>query len=187
MDKRDEIYEKALELFISQGFDATPLSQIAKALGLTKAGIYYYFESKEELLFFIHERNLKHDLIPILEEAEKIKDPEDRLSCLVKYYIQKSMTKDASSRVLVHEIGRLTPGHQKRIKTIWRKFFDLIKNSISELESSGKAKKINKTFAAFALIGMCSWTFYWFNYDKKESAEELAQTYIDIFFNGIIK
>ena len=92
MDKREDIYEKALELFISQGYDATPLSQIAAALGLTKAGIYYYFKSKEELLFYIHDRNMKRDLVPIIEGAEKIKDPEDRISYLISNYVEKSMT-----------------------------------------------------------------------------------------------
>ena len=187
MDKREEIYEKALELFIARGYDQTPLSQIAKALGITKAGLYYYFSSKEDLLFFIHDRNLKRDLVPIIEAAEKISDPEKRISYLIERYTKASMTRDPSQRMLIHEMGNLTDEHRKIISEMWWRFFNLIRNTIAELESLGKVKKMNRTFAAFALIGMCRWTFNWFDPTRQESAEELCNTYNEIFFRGIYK
>ena len=60
-------------------------------------------------------------------------------------------------------------------------------NTLAELESLGKVKKMNRTFAAFALIGMCRWTFNWFDPDRQESAGELCNTYNEIFFRGILK
>ena len=187
MDRREEIYEKAMELFIAEGYDRTPLSQIAKALGIAKAGLYHYFNSKEDLLFFIHERNLKRDLIPIMESAGKIKDPEERISFLIKEYTKASMTRDASARVLIHEVGKLKPEHRKIINQSWRRFLDLFRDTLSELEVQGKSKKINKTFAAFALIGMCRWTFNWFDIERRDSANEVFDTYNEIFFRGILK
>ena len=187
MDRREEIYEKAMELFIAEGYDQTPLSRIAKALGIAKAGLYHYFNSKEEILFFIHERNLKRDLFPIIEAAEKIQEPEKRLSYLIREYTKASMARDASQRVLVHEVGKLTPEHREVIDQSWRRFFDIIRNSISELEASGKCKKINKTFAAFAMIGMCRWTFNWYDSERTDTSDELINTYEEIFFKGILK
>ena len=187
MDRREEIYEKAMELFIAEGYDQTPLSKIAKTLGIAKAGLYHYFNSKEELLFFIHERNMKRDLIPIIESAEKINDPKQRLSYLIREYTKASMARDASQRVLVHEVEKLTPEHRNIINQTWRRFFDLIRSSISELEDGDKSKTLNKTFATFALIGMCRWTFNWYNNERKETADELIETYEEIFFRGILK
>jgi len=187
MDKRQEIYEQAIELFISQGYNQTPLSKIAKALGITKAGLYHYFSSKEDLLFFIHETNMKKDLIPIIETAEKITDPEERISFIIKKYTESSMTRDPSQKMLIHELGNLTPEHRKIIRESWRRFFNIIRDTLSELETSGKIKKINKIFATFALIGMCRWTFNWYDPTRKDSAKELCDTYSEIFFNGILK
>jgi TetR/AcrR family transcriptional regulator, cholesterol catabolism regulator len=187
MDKRHEIYEKALELFISEGYEQTPLSKIAKAMGITKAGLYHYFKSKEELLFFIHEQNLRRDLLPIVEAAGKISDPKDRISYLIDSYTESSMSRDPSQRMLIHELGNLTPEHRKIILIAWRKFFDIFRDTIFELEITGRSKKINKTFAAFALIGMCRWTFNWYDPRRKDSAKEVCDTYKEIFFNGILK
>lgn len=185
MDRREEIFEKAMELFIADGYDQTPLSRIAKSLGIAKAGLYHYFTSKEDLLFFIHERNLKRDLIPMIESAEKMEDPERRLSYLIREYTKASMAREASQRVLLHEVGKLKPEHRKVINLTWRRFFDAIRNSIAELETQGKCKNLNRTFAAFALIGMCRWTFNWYDNERPEAADELIKTYQEIFFRGI--
>jgi len=49
--KRDAILSVALEVFREVGFDAASMSQIAARVGGSKATLYNYFESKEELLF----------------------------------------------------------------------------------------------------------------------------------------
>jgi AcrR family transcriptional regulator len=55
-DTRQRILDVALDLFTEQGFDATSLRQIAERLGVTKAAIYYYFESKDDILLALHMR-----------------------------------------------------------------------------------------------------------------------------------
>ena len=169
------------------GYVQTPLSRIAEALNLTKAGLYHYFKGKEELLFFIHEHNLKKDFIPIIEDAEKISNHEERIAHFLKNYTKRSLTKNAAAKMLIQEANKLKPEHHEKIRKVWRRAFDLIYNAISELEEAGKVKMVNKTFATFAAIGMCSWTFYWFDYDRKESSRELSDTYVNIFFKGLLK
>jgi len=81
MDRRQEIFDTALEIFISHGYDNTPLSRIAKALGFTKANLFHYFHSKEELLFQIQVNTWKKILslspiiLPIKWPGLQIKRP----------------------------------------------------------------------------------------------------------------
>jgi AcrR family transcriptional regulator len=53
---RERILDAALELFVAQGYDGTSLRQIAEQLGVTKAALYYHFESKEAILRALHMR-----------------------------------------------------------------------------------------------------------------------------------
>ena len=53
---RERILDVALDLFTDQGFDATSLRQIAERLGVTKAALYYHFESKDDILMALHMR-----------------------------------------------------------------------------------------------------------------------------------
>ena len=186
-ERLEKIYDKALEMFVAKGYDQTALSQIAKELGLTKAGLYHYFSSKEDLLFFVHERHMNRVYNPILEASQKISDPEERIVYFIRNYTLKAMTRDASARVLIHETNNLKTENRQKITVLWRNGLDLIRNALSEMEAQGKIDKINKNFAAFALLGMCSWTFYWFDYERQESGEELADTYVRVFLKGVLK
>ncbi len=56
VDTRQRILDVALDLFIEQGFDGTSLRQIAEQLGVTKAALYYHFESKDDILMALHLR-----------------------------------------------------------------------------------------------------------------------------------
>jgi AcrR family transcriptional regulator len=53
---RDRILDVALDLFTTQGFDGTSLRQIAERLDITKAALYYHFESKDDILMALHMR-----------------------------------------------------------------------------------------------------------------------------------
>ena len=55
-DTRQRILNVALDLFTEQGYDGTSLRQIAEQLGVTKAALYYHFESKEDILMALHMR-----------------------------------------------------------------------------------------------------------------------------------
>jgi AcrR family transcriptional regulator len=55
-DTRDRILDVALDLFTDQGFDGTSLREIAKRLNVTKAALYYHFESKDDILLALHMR-----------------------------------------------------------------------------------------------------------------------------------
>ena len=56
VDTRERILDVALDLFTEQGFDGTSLRQIAEQLGVTKAALYYHFESKDDILMALHLR-----------------------------------------------------------------------------------------------------------------------------------
>jgi AcrR family transcriptional regulator len=47
---RERILEVALALFAEKGYDATSMREIAEALGITKAALYYHFDSKADIV-----------------------------------------------------------------------------------------------------------------------------------------
>jgi AcrR family transcriptional regulator len=69
-DTRERILDVALDLFTRQGFDGTSLRQIAEELGLTKAALYYHFESKDDILLALHMRLHEFGREALLEMAE---------------------------------------------------------------------------------------------------------------------
>jgi len=184
VDSKERILQATAKMFLDRGYDSTPMSFIAGELSLSKGGLYHHFPSKEILLFDIINHINEKKFFPIYETAMTIPDPEKRIRYFLRSFA-KIMTEDASARISVHEARRLNPQHLEELKKNWRMTYDLLKNSICEMQAMGKAKKINSAFAAFAAIGMCSWTLYWFDYSREGSWEELSDAFVEIFMKGI--
>src|SRR5438046_10186387 len=81
--RRAEICRTAAQIFRDRGFDATSVSDVARALDMTKAGLYHYFTSKEALLFEIMTFGLDRVRDEVIVPIRAIRDPEARLRQLV--------------------------------------------------------------------------------------------------------
>ena len=161
------------------------MSAIARALGMTKAGVYHHFDSKEDVLYAVHRRAIDSRLMPVVTAAEKIDDPEQRLRSFV-YEFALLMTRDPSARVLINEARRLSPERFAEIRGVWQQVYALVRNAISALQKSGRCRSdMDPGFAAFAALGMCGWILYWFDYERPERGEDVAKTISNILFSGI--
>ena len=76
--KKERIIEKSMELFEENGYHATKVETITKALGISKGNFYTYFNSKEEVLYEILDI-MKEQRIDFLHEIDVDKDPKEVL------------------------------------------------------------------------------------------------------------
>ena len=186
-EQPSKVADVALELFLEHGYDATPMSRVAKQCGLTKAGIYHHFESKEQLLYYLHKRHIDRLLLPMIDEAAKITDPEERLRRFLSDYAML-LTRDPTPRLLISETKRLSPEHTEEIREAWRRGLNLVREAVQELQArdGNCSPRINSTYAAFAAIGMTSWICNWFDHERPETGKEVARTMIDVFLEGLL-
>ena len=184
-DRRSQVYSKALDLFIQKVYSGTSVSMIAKALGMSKANLYHYCSSKEDLFFKIHLDHLEKKIIPMIKEAEAVADPKDRIAFILRRLTLVNAT-DKASRVLIPDIINLNKSHHHEIISIWRKVYDLVCNAIKELQQSGRAAKSRESFQTLLGFGMVNWTAFWFDYGRQVNAEELAETVVHTFLNGLL-
>jgi hypothetical protein len=87
---------------------------------------------------------------------------------------------------LIPDIINLDKGHHSEIVSIWRRAYDVVNNSIKELQHSGKAVKFRESFQTLLGFGMVNWISFWFDYSRQVNSEELAETLVQTFLNGLI-
>src|SRR4051812_24285385 len=145
--RRVEICRTAAQIFRDRGYDATSVSDIARALGLTKAGLYHYFDSKEALLFEIMTYGLERVRDEVLLPAREIRDPEERLRQIVLRHAR--ITTDGRGAVahLGDEIRALPPVARRQIEEKMRLYFDLLRGTLVELKAAGKLHDVDPTVA----------------------------------------
>ena len=77
--RRTQIFEKAAYQFCVKGYDSTSMSDIADAVGITKAGLYYFVESKEHLLYLITDYGLDILDETVIEPLKSVEGSEELL------------------------------------------------------------------------------------------------------------
>jgi TetR/AcrR family fatty acid metabolism transcriptional regulator len=82
------ILEAALELFGQQGFEATTVSAICEAAGVSEATLYEYFESKEQVLFSIAERYTRREVERLAYLRDYLHDPREKLRVIIQAYLE---------------------------------------------------------------------------------------------------
>jgi AcrR family transcriptional regulator len=184
--RRAEICRTAAQIFRDRGFDATSVSDIARALGLTKAGLYHYFDSKEALLFEIMSFGLDRVRDEVTVPVRAIRDPEDRLRQLIVRHARITTRGQGAVAHLGDEIRALPPTSRKQLEERMRVYFDLIRDTLAELKSAGRLRQIDLTVAAFSVLGMILWLPRWFRQDGRLTQEQVADDIANLAIGGLV-
>ena len=140
-DRTIDIYTKAAEIFHEQGFDATSMSNIAAAVDLTKAGLYYYIESKEDLLFAIMNYAMERLETMVIEPSREIADPEQRLRSIITRHGRLLTEGNKAITILTDEIEGLKPKHRKQILDRKRVYFEFVRGTLDALQGRRQAAR----------------------------------------------
>ena len=187
LSRRAEICRTAAQIFRERGYDATSVSDIARALGITKAGLYHYFESKEALLFEITAYGLDRVRDDVIVPVRGIRDPEERLRQLVIRHANIATYGRGAVAQLVDEVRALPPGSRKQLEERMRAYFDLVRDTLRELRAAGRLRDVDPTVAAFGLIGTILWLPRWFRQNGRLSQEAVAKEIANIALGGLIR
>ena len=155
--RRIEICRTAAQIFRDRGYDATSVSDIARALGITKAGLYHYFESKEALLFEITSYGLDRVRDEVILPARAVRDPEARLRQMVMRHARIATQGRGAIAQIVDEVRALPPPARKRVEERMRAYVDLVRETLVELRSAGRLRDVDPTVATFSVIGTIPW------------------------------
>jgi TetR/AcrR family transcriptional regulator, cholesterol catabolism regulator len=182
-----EVYRTAAEIILQKGYDATSVSDIAQALGITKAGLYHYIHGKTQLLFDIMEYGLNELDREVAQPARRIADAETRLRFMISMHARIVTRGHGAVTILVDEARALTPAQNRKIVRRKREYFDFLRATLREMKSQRKLRDVNVTVAAFSLLGMINWLSRWYQADGSLSEQEIAEEIVDIAVNGLIR
>ena len=191
-NRLNQIYYVAAKIFCDKGYDATSMSDIADAVGITKAGIYHHVKSKQDLLFAIMNFGMDRLEIQVITPARAVTDAEQRLRAILRNHalliIEGSRPEGYSPlTVLNDEMAGLTPAHRRKVQLRKRAYLDLLRDTLRQLKEEGKLKDVDATVAAFSLFGMLLWLSRWYKPDGRLTGEEVASEIEKIALGGLLR
>lgn len=186
--RRAQILEKAAQLFRVKGYDSTSMSDIADEVGITKAGLYYFVESKEHLLYLITDYGL--DLLDetVIHPLEGVTDPREHLQELIRLHVHMILNRPREVTIILHEHTALTGIYREKILQRKKQYIDYVRNLLVDLQKRGKARRdVDATAATFFLLGALNWVYQWYKGDGRLSEEELARELTKVFCRGFLE
>lgn len=165
-ERQRQIYLEASRLFVAKGYDATSMSDIARAVNITKAGLYHFVKGKEDLLFTIMNFGMDEIFDEVVRPALEVTDPLDRLRLILRNHltnIGRVSSKNGNPVTIVSdEAGGLSPANRRIIEGRKRTYFELVRSTVQELKDRGHVDKdLDPTVAAHNVIGMILWMARW--------------------------
>jgi len=181
--RRDQLLSAAARTFAANGFAGTSMRDLARASAMSLAGMYYYVESKDDLLFQIQKACFEQVTAGARGVVSGESDSEKRVAAFVHHHITFFTTHMSEMKVLAHEAESLSGARLDGIRQLKRGYVDMLVTLLAALDgpADGRARR---QIAAYTLFGMMNWLYTWYDPAGPVGAEELAETITRLFLNG---
>jgi TetR/AcrR family transcriptional regulator, cholesterol catabolism regulator len=183
--KLQHILRHAAHIFAEQGFEGASIRDLSRASGISLSGLYYYFESKQKLLFLIQREVFGSVLRRLQKRLSGFDSPEERLRVFVHNHIEYFLTHPAEMKVLAHEDDKLEDPYRKQVAAIRRRYYNLAREIFEALPLRDSVPAFNPRVAVLSLYGMMNWVYKWHNPKVDPGASDLAESVSNIFLHGV--
>jgi AcrR family transcriptional regulator len=157
-----QILDAATQVFAEKGYADTSIQDIADRVGMLRGSVYYYIDSKEDLLYRIL-RRLNIKALQFAEEVEKAGGtPSDRLRRLIRGHL---VTSDLlTNHLFFREFRFLTGTSRAEIDKYRDRYRDYMSSLITEGQKAGEfSNEVDEKLSAVGILTMLNGVSLWFD------------------------
>jgi TetR/AcrR family transcriptional regulator, cholesterol catabolism regulator len=185
--REQEIIDAAAEIFHRQGYSDTSVQNVADAVGILKGSLYYYIDSKDDLLYrvLLEVHDAAHT---ILEEVAAMDDltPLQKLDAYVRLHVEYNTRNLTKIAVYYHDYKLLAPERRAEIRRQRKLYEDFVLRLIREAQEQGEvAADLDPAVLSYCLFGALNSVYTWWRPGGKVSAAQLADTLSRFVIAGV--
>lgn len=184
--RQQAIIDAAAEIFRQRGYSDASVREVADAVGILKGSLYYYIDSKMDLLYQV--------LIDVHEGARAITEevgqldlpPLERLHIYVRRHVTYNTQHLAKIAVFYHDFNLLTDERRDEIVESRKLYEGFVARLIVEAQERGEVDSgVEPKIAAFFILGGINWLYTWYDPSGAYQAEELGELYAELAIHGL--
>jgi AcrR family transcriptional regulator len=182
--RRDAIVRSLNDVLRTRTGSALRMQDIANQLGLVKGNLYYYFKSKEDLIYYAHVKCVRTSL-QALERARAAEGPAaTRLRTLMVEHIL-ALTEGPYGAIFLRDMETLTPARRRKYVALRDRFERGVRELIEAGIARGEFPPQDVRVAGFAILGAINWIPKWYRADGESSAQAIAERFADMFMAAL--
>ena len=187
VDRKKEVIDAAAAIFQEKGYGATSIQDVADAVDILKGSLYYYIDSKDDLLYEViqevHEGGLQN-----LEGGRDLgSDALERLHSFVTRHMAYNAANLTKMTVFFHDFRALS--EERRVQIVEeRDLYDQrLRGLIAEGQQEGTIRAdIDPKIAAFWILGAVNWLYQWYRPDGSLSIDEIAEQFAQLTVSSLM-
>ncbi|HLK51082.1 MAG TPA: TetR family transcriptional regulator [Bryobacteraceae bacterium] len=183
----ERVLDTAAALFWEKGYAAATTREIAAAVGIQQASLYYHVNSKEGLLYQLCVSSMEQLLADVQSSVQGHRDPLDQLRALVGAHLSTLVKHQIRHVTMLTELRALSKRHHAEVLALRRKYADLVRSVLEQAQATGKIRTdIPARYLYLALLNILNWAVVWFRRDQALNADQLADVFWPIFLRGTL-
>ncbi len=181
-----ELIEVATQVFYEKGYDGASLQDIADRLGMLKGSLYYYIQSKEELLFDVISTVHQEGLAVIRARAEVAGDPLQRLENVIVGHVEHTCRNLVPTAVFLHELSALPPERRQEVLGSEHAYQGVFRDLIELAQQEGLVRAdLDPRLGALTVLGSTNWVYRWFRPGGEFTPEKIGAQMAEMVIRGI--
>jgi AcrR family transcriptional regulator len=183
-DRRLEILRSAADAFTRSGFTRATMEEIADKVQMTKGNLYYYFPSKQDLLFFCQDESLAR----LLDETRTISQSglpaDEQLRAMIIFHI-KTILEELPGSTAHTDFRSLSSPMLKKVIKKRDRYEEAYRGVIERGMKEGVFRKCNVKTAVWAILGALNWSVQWFSPEGRITVDQLGRDFADLFIASL--
>jgi AcrR family transcriptional regulator len=183
----ERILDEAARLFLASGYRGISMREIGEATGLSKAGLYYHFKDKEDLLVAILSENLAQIGAIIQGNRRPGTTAREQIGRMIQGLFALAPQQRAIIRLASQEMMHLSPEARTAFNEFdQERFIGQLAGILAEGMATGELRAMEPQLATWILLGTL-YPFFYPSHDRPESqvSSEMVATILDVYFDGI--
>ena len=180
------ILDAAARLIARVGYRDASMRQVARDAGVSLAGLYHYFDNKEEMLYLIQSRTFTALLASLREKLHGVSDPVQQLAAMIRNHVEYFAANIAGLKVCSHELDSLTGDAFEQTRAIRRQYYREVRAIIDRLlDAGGVNGAIDRHVATMYLFGALNWLYRWYIPGRGRPVSAIARQITAQFLRGL--
>ncbi|MQA04807.1 MAG: TetR family transcriptional regulator [Streptosporangiales bacterium] len=184
--RRQELVDVAANIFAEKGYHATSVQDIAESLGILKGSIYYYIDSKEDLLYEIVDSRLKNMESVLRRLRSSRLDPLAKLRGFICDIVAHVHADPVKSAVVLRDLSALTGERLERATAALERQDRFLRRQVSAGQKAGLiCPDAEPALTSRGILGMVTWTYRGLGQQARFGAERTGEAFADIVLAGL--
>ncbi|MGH3757766.1 TetR/AcrR family transcriptional regulator [Actinophytocola sp.] len=182
----DRLLTVAAHLFREKGYAATTTRELAAALGVKSASLYYHMRSKEDLLYDICVDSIQRIDAEVRAKVAEATDPLDELRAFVTTHLRVVLMDHDRHATMLLELRFLPEDRRREVLELRKSYVRVARQILQNLQEKELIRRdLTTTNLSLAIFNTLNWTILWYHPDGASSLDDVIEFLLSFIMAGV--